>query len=107
MLLEKFGVLGGECVEALLIVGLVLRDSGVGGDQFFNCVANCGGLVADSVGFEPKLRCTQVNGTHPLGHGHCGKAVWANWNGRAGVGSSLQGCGRTIEEFTTPSVLYL
>lgn len=53
VLLEKFGVLGGECVEALLVVGLVLRDSGVGGDQFFNCVANCGGLVADSVGFEP------------------------------------------------------
>lgn len=34
VLLEKFGVLGGECVEALLVVGLVLRDSGVCGDQF-------------------------------------------------------------------------
>lgn len=53
VLLEKFGVLGGECVEALLVVGLVLRDSGVCGDQFFNCVANCGTLGADSVGFEP------------------------------------------------------
>ncbi|WP_455149510.1 hypothetical protein [Schaalia odontolytica] len=53
MLLEKFGVLGGECVEALLVVGLVLRDSGVCGDQFFNCVANWGSLGADSVGFEP------------------------------------------------------
>ena len=41
VLLEKFGVLGGECVEALLVVGLVLRDSGVGGDQFFNYVGGC------------------------------------------------------------------
>ena len=35
-------------------------------------------------------RCTRVNGTHPLGQGHCGRAVWASWDGRAGVDGSIR-----------------
>lgn len=55
VLLEKFGVLGGEFVEAMLVVGLVLCDAGVGGDQFLNRVTNCRGLGADSVGLKSQV----------------------------------------------------
>ena len=48
------------------------------------CERPCAGLPARCP------RCTRINGTHPLGHGHHGRAVWASWDGRAGVGGSIR-----------------
>lgn len=67
-----------------VVVGmLVFRGAVVRGPasvvRLFCRVCCCVFCERPCTGFSARCpRCTRVNGTHPLGHGHCGRAVWAS-----------------------------